>query len=54
MCVGTGCTPTTCAAQNIQCGPAADGCGCMLDCGTCTAPQTCGGGGTPGVCGGQG
>jgi len=45
------CDPLTCAAQSISCGPAGDGCGGQLDCGTCTAPQTCGGGGVPGVCG---
>jgi hypothetical protein len=47
------CTPTTCGAQNIACGPAGDGCGNEIaSCGTCTAPQTCGGGGIPGQCGG--
>ncbi len=46
------CTPTTCAAQNIKCGPAGDGCGGLLDCGTCPSGQTCGGGGVPGQCGG--
>jgi hypothetical protein len=46
------CTTTTCAAQNLQCGPAGDGCGGTLQCGSCVAPLTCGGGGTPGVCGG--
>jgi hypothetical protein len=45
------CTPTTCQAQNITCGPAGDGCGNELMCGTCTPPQTCGGGGVPGQCG---
>jgi len=45
------CTPLTCAGQSIQCGPAGDGCGNVLDCGTCTPPQTCGGGGVPGQCG---
>ncbi|MCC6522927.1 MAG: hypothetical protein IT373_09720 [Polyangiaceae bacterium] len=45
------CTQTTCSAQGLNCGPAGDGCGGTLDCGTCPAPQTCGGGGTPGVCG---
>jgi hypothetical protein len=45
------CTPTTCAAQGIQCGPAGDGCGGVLQCGGCTLPQTCGGGGVPSVCG---
>ncbi len=46
------CTPETCASQGITCGPAGDGCGNLLACGTCTAPQTCGGGGVPGTCGG--
>ncbi|MFT3772652.1 MAG: hypothetical protein QM820_45250 [Minicystis sp.] len=45
------CTPTTCAAQNIQCGPAGDGCGGILQCGNCPAGQSCGGGGTSSVCG---
>jgi hypothetical protein len=56
-CVGTPpppkCTPITCQAQNITCGPASDGCGNLIQsCGMCTPPQTCGGGGTPGQCGG--
>ncbi|HEY8038590.1 MAG TPA: hypothetical protein VIF15_02300, partial [Polyangiaceae bacterium] len=45
------CTPETCSQQNIFCGPAGDGCGNQIQCGTCTPPQTCGGGGTPGQCG---
>ncbi len=45
------CVKQTCAGQNIGCGPAGDGCGGLLDCGTCTAPLTCGGGGVPGQCG---
>ena len=44
---GGACTPETCAEQNINCGPAGDGCGNALQCGTCTPPQTCGGGGVP-------
>jgi hypothetical protein len=44
------CTPTTCAAQGIQCGYAGDGCGNLLPCGTCPTGQYCGGGG-PGKCG---
>ena len=44
------CSPGTCAAQGIQCGPASDGCGNLLACGTCPSGQTCGGGG-PGKCG---
>ena len=46
------CTPTTCTALAIKCGPAGDGCGGLLDCGKCIAPDTCGGGGKPGECGG--
>ena len=46
------CTPLTCAQQNFSCGPAGDGCGGLLQCGTCTPPQTCGGGGVAGQCGG--
>ncbi len=44
------CTPKTCAAENIMCGPASDGCGNLLMCGTCPTGQFCGGGG-PGKCG---
>jgi hypothetical protein len=44
------CTPSTCAAQGIQCGPAGDGCGNLLQCGTCPTGETCGGGG-PSKCG---
>src|SRR5262249_18195000 len=32
------CKPLTCKSQGIQCGPAGDGCGNLLDCGPCTAP----------------
>jgi len=46
------CAPLTCGGQGISCGPAGDGCGGQLACGTCPSGQTCGGGGTPGVCGG--
>ncbi|MDP8999985.1 MAG: hypothetical protein M3O46_07730 [Myxococcota bacterium] len=48
------CTPTTCASQGITCGPTGDGCGNLLSCGTCNAPQSCGGGSVPGQCGCQG
>lgn len=44
------CAPTTCAAQGIECGAAGDGCGGLLDCGTCPPDQFCGGGG-PNKCG---
>jgi hypothetical protein len=48
---GGACVPETCASQKISCGPAGDGCGDLLNCGSCTAPDTCGGGGTSGACG---
>ena len=41
----------TCAEVGANCGPIGDGCGGVIECGTCTAPETCGGGGTPSVCG---
>jgi hypothetical protein len=42
---------TTCAKAGVSCGPIGDGCGGILQCGTCAAGKTCGGGGTSGVCG---
>ena len=36
-----------------NCGPMGDGCGGVVQCGSCTAPKTCGGGGMPSVCGGD-
>ncbi len=48
-----GCGLQTCQSVGANCGPVGDGCGDVLDCGACTAPQTCGGGGTPSVCGGH-
>lgn len=51
------CTPTTCAeldssSGSKHCGSSVpDGCGGVLNCGSCPVPQSCGGGGTPGVCG---
>jgi hypothetical protein len=49
---GVCCAPTTCAAQEAECGTVANGtCPQPLNCGSCTAPDTCGGGGTPNVCG---
>jgi hypothetical protein len=44
------CTSLTCAQQNIQCGPAGDGCGNVIQCGNCGPGQACGAGG-PGMCG---
>jgi hypothetical protein len=48
------CTPVTCQSISISCGPIADGCGGVLECGECAAPDTCGGGGQPNVCGSSG
>jgi hypothetical protein len=48
---GTCAGATTCAKQNIECGPAGDGCGGILQCGDCPSGQTCGGGGEAGKCG---
>jgi hypothetical protein len=45
------CTPKTCAMLGTNCGLQGDGCGGVVNCGTCTAPQVCGAGGSPGVCG---
>jgi hypothetical protein len=44
------CTPTTCAAQNANCGQVPDGCGGFLSCGTCSGTDSCGAGGVPYVC----
>ncbi|HVY44789.1 MAG TPA: carboxypeptidase-like regulatory domain-containing protein [Minicystis sp.] len=46
------CTPTDCASQGIECGPAGDGCGDLIDCGMCPNGEFCGGAG-PGKCGMQ-
>ncbi len=34
-----------------QCGPVSDGCGKLIECGGCTAPEICGGAGIPSQCG---
>jgi hypothetical protein len=34
------------------CGQLADGCGALINCGSCTLPKTCGGGGVVNQCGG--
>ena len=51
------CTPKTCASQATVCGPVGDGCGNILQCGTCPANQACVGGKcvgcTPKTCAGQ-
>jgi len=45
------CTPLTCTEQNIDCGPAGDGCGgTIASCGTCGPGQMCGGSGVAGQC----
>ncbi len=49
------CKPKTCAELGgLNCGPVNDGCGTLINCGTCTAPAICGGGGLANVCGGGG
>jgi hypothetical protein len=48
---GPMCVPQTCKSLGFDCGPAADGCGGLLQCGTCQAPLVCGAAGAPGVCG---
>jgi hypothetical protein len=45
------CTPNTCASAGANCGFLSDGCGGLLDCGTCTGNAICGGAGTPNTCG---
>src|SRR6185369_11122190 len=37
-----GCKRRTCADVGANCGPLADGCGGLVDCGTCAAPKICG------------
>ncbi|HUS67344.1 MAG TPA: hypothetical protein VMZ28_22555, partial [Kofleriaceae bacterium] len=49
------CMPRECADVDAECGPIADGCGDLVDCGPCEEPgDTCGGGGTPNQCGNDG
>src|SRR5439155_447132 len=46
------CMPRTCASVGAICGPVGDGCGNLLQCGSCTiAGDTCGGAGARGQCG---
>ena len=52
--LGGGCGLVTCASAGAKCGPLGDGCGGVIQCGSCPSPQTCGGGGTYSVCGGSG
>jgi hypothetical protein len=43
---------TTCADHGLDCSPVGDGCGCLLDCGSCTTQnQLCGGANVANVCG---
>jgi hypothetical protein len=42
---GNPCVPKSCAELNATCGKQGDGCGALLDCGSCTSPQFCGGDG---------
>jgi hypothetical protein len=46
-----GCGLVTCMSAGAMCGPIGDGCGGVIDCGSCMTPETCGGGGTPFACG---
>jgi hypothetical protein len=53
--VANPCTPNACPACTdagvCPCGPEGDGCGGLLQCGTCPMGQTCGGGGIANQCG---
>ncbi len=44
-------TAVTCASAGATCGPISDGCGGIVECGTCAGNNSCGGGGVPSVCG---
>jgi len=48
-----GCTKRTCSQARATCGQIEDGCGGVLECGTCSNEQVCGGGGTANRCGCQ-
>ena len=39
------CVPKTCAQEGFSCGPNTDGCGNVIQCGTCPGADYCGGGG---------
>jgi hypothetical protein len=47
---GAQCVPQTCAGLGVECGANSDGCGGVLECGTCDGSAFCGGGG-PNRCG---
>jgi hypothetical protein len=51
---GGACVPATSCPAGLNCGNYFDGCTGIINCGTCTAPQTCGGGSpsNPNICGG--
>jgi hypothetical protein len=48
---GAACTPLTCTQQGFNCGTAGDGCGGVIDCGSCPEGQVCGSGGKANRCG---
>lgn len=45
------CTPTSCLAEGKECGAMLDGCGNVLQCGSCSGGEICGGGGEANECG---
>ncbi len=47
----TTCIPATCASTGVQCGPIGDGCGGVVQCGTCPFGLACGYAGHPNTCG---
>ncbi|MGZ3453557.1 MAG: hypothetical protein ACXVEF_28395, partial [Polyangiales bacterium] len=48
---GGTCVKKTCADYGANCGPVADGCGGVVDCGTCSSASEICGASTPNVCG---
>jgi hypothetical protein len=48
---GDACVPTSCEPKGLACGPTDDGCGNMINCGSCPGGEVCGGAGQPGQCG---
>jgi hypothetical protein len=44
------CRPESCGEQGLECGSSSDGCGSMIDCGSCSAPELCGANGVPNMC----
>jgi hypothetical protein len=51
---GPACKPLTCQQQGLACGSTGDGCGNIIQCGSCPTGQTCGGAGVAGQCGSTG